>query len=354
MRLFSTIFLLTLLSIAKIANGFTIKGRLTGLPSCWYPKIYLEAIHDIDGVYSSASQNLLLSAPVDSLGNFILTGNELPDDVRLYRLYVTPSANISSQISTGIKRNYILLFLNNHSEVFVSSNHFCAPYFDYQTSGSADNKAMSEIQTTINKFDKHYAEATSETQKKFLENRICKDLLCYADSTSTPYAALFALLETDINTNHQLYGSVYRKFAAYFSQKAPNSPYGKQLTDKLLTLDLQNQIIHGKTSTPWYVWLLSVMLALSVLINIFLFRKLRSSEPPSSIPIVKNNPEQLIAALTIKEREILLMVDKGLSNKEIAEQLNVELSTVKTHVSRIYQKLSINNRKEVREIARHL
>jgi DNA-binding NarL/FixJ family response regulator len=50
--------------------------------------------------------------------------------------------------------------------------------------------------------------------------------------------------------------------------------------------------------------------------------------------------------LTIKEREILKLLATGKTNKEIAQELYVELSTVKTHINSIYKQLHISNRKE--------
>ena len=38
---------------------------------------------------------------------------------------------------------------------------------------------------------------------------------------------------------------------------------------------------------------------------------------------------------------------KGITNKEIAEQLFISLSTVKSHINTIYSKLSISSRKEI-------
>jgi two-component system, NarL family, nitrate/nitrite response regulator NarL len=51
-----------------------------------------------------------------------------------------------------------------------------------------------------------------------------------------------------------------------------------------------------------------------------------------------------VSTLTQREREILGLIDAGLSNKVIAEQLSIEVPTVKNHVHRIIEKLGVTNR----------
>lgn len=59
---------------------------------------------------------------------------------------------------------------------------------------------------------------------------------------------------------------------------------------------------------------------------------------------VKPQPESVI--LTAREREVLRLVDEGLSNKEIAVRLSIEVSTVKNHVHNLLDKLQVTSRSQ--------
>jgi DNA-binding NarL/FixJ family response regulator len=52
----------------------------------------------------------------------------------------------------------------------------------------------------------------------------------------------------------------------------------------------------------------------------------------------------LATSLTAREREVLRLVDEGLSNKEIARQLGIGVSTVKNHVHNILDKTQASGR----------
>jgi two-component system, NarL family, nitrate/nitrite response regulator NarL len=58
-----------------------------------------------------------------------------------------------------------------------------------------------------------------------------------------------------------------------------------------------------------------------------------------------------LAALTQRERQIVQLLGDGLSNKEIARALQIEVATVKNHVHNILEKLQVTRRAEAAAFA---
>jgi DNA-binding NarL/FixJ family response regulator len=59
-----------------------------------------------------------------------------------------------------------------------------------------------------------------------------------------------------------------------------------------------------------------------------------------------NSAEAEIEQLTNREREILRLLAKGYLYKEIADQLGITMSTIRTHITAVYQKLHVHSRTE--------
>ena len=66
------------------------------------------------------------------------------------------------------------------------------------------------------------------------------------------------------------------------------------------------------------------------------FARQRPAAPPE--------PPTAVAELTPREREVLDLLARGLSNPEICNQLVISEATTKTHVAHILQKLTLRDR----------
>ena len=60
-----------------------------------------------------------------------------------------------------------------------------------------------------------------------------------------------------------------------------------------------------------------------------------------------------ISALTGRESEVIYHIQKGCTNKEIAEILNISSNTVKTHIDKIFKKLNVCNRTQAAMKIKH-
>jgi DNA-binding NarL/FixJ family response regulator len=49
-------------------------------------------------------------------------------------------------------------------------------------------------------------------------------------------------------------------------------------------------------------------------------------------------------ALTAREREVMTLISRGMSNKEVAKTLGLQPGTIKVHVHNIHEKLGSRNR----------
>jgi DNA-binding NarL/FixJ family response regulator len=61
-----------------------------------------------------------------------------------------------------------------------------------------------------------------------------------------------------------------------------------------------------------------------------------------------------LAPLTQREQEVLTLVARGASDKEIAQALHISLYTVKSHMRNILAKLQANSRQEAARFARQM
>jgi len=118
----------------------------------------------------------------------------------------------------------------------------------------------------------------------------------------------------------------------------------------------------GANGSSWfwakYPFTAMIFVIISLLLALLWVRieKNKTAVISNEIALAKNtNPllfENKINLLTNRQREIFDLIAEGKSNKEIIDKLFIELSTLKTHINKIYKTLEISNRKEARAISK--
>ena len=73
-------------------------------------------------------------------------------------------------------------------------------------------------------------------------------------------------------------------------------------------------------------------------LRVFLSDDLESMVPPQK--------------LSKRQKQLLVMLDKGLSNRDIAEELQISEHTVKVHLWRLFRRLNVNSRSQASHLAR--
>ncbi len=95
----------------------------------------------------------------------------------------------------------------------------------------------------------------------------------------------------------------------------------------------------------------SVLIAPDIATSLALHLRQKTNRPrglsPTSLP-------DWFYDLSPKERKIVKLILRGLSNKEIAAEINVGEQTIRNYVSKIYDKLGVPDRKGVITLARDL
>lgn len=80
----------------------------------------------------------------------------------------------------------------------------------------------------------------------------------------------------------------------------------------------------------------------------------REVEVPAPVSFTLDEDRRASLGITARELEILQLIAAGLSNREIAERVHVSENTVKTHSSRVFDKLGARRRTQAVQLGKEL
>lgn len=325
--------------------AYKISGKVN-LSDQWQTQIYLAAINKLDDYYNAYPDLIIDAAHINPDGSFELIGDNLPQDKKFYRLYLMKEQNseYDACFYGGDDHNFIHVVLDNNSEIAITNDpSHAAPFGNYNIKGDYDNEMMHSLAQLVYP-SIYFYQIKFPSELRFSQEKHNRDLMSFVDTCTSTMASLAAVVNTDMDKYHQSNSAFYSSFLDRIENELPDNTYTQDYIRKV------NYYQPIESKSNWKNILLGIFGLTSLILFIYNF-SLRNKI--SQLTDKKKQSTELYQ-LTKKEREILGLITEGKSNKEIASSLFIELSTVKTHINKIYSKLSISERNDAIRLGKSL
>ena len=310
--------------------------------------VYLSLVEDYRKSSRVYLDQIFQHATTDTAGNFAFTGNNLPQSNRMYRIHVD-----ACDSAEGHKNHFLgactemesILFIANNSDTIalpVGSNEqaFC----EIRSTNSISD-ALLQLDLLKEVLIVDVLEQSSETAKNLTFKKWIRHFQNAAMERDDPLVDLyvFNFLSKRENETYSHYlqdlqeSDYYESLANRLDEKYPNTSftnrYRKELeADKML---LSNELT-AQSGFERQHGLFTVMVIIIISTSFFAYKKWKAQK--------SQNPFDLLSP---QERKVLDAILEGKSNKEIASDFYISLSTVKSHINSLYKKLGMSSRSEI-------
>jgi len=322
-----------------ITAEYRIVGKVN-MNEDWQNQIYLATIDKLDDYYNANAEAIINVAAIDQDGNFEMTGDNLHDFAQFYRLYLVKQEHSEFNACLfvgGDEHNFIHLILDNSSDVIIAADpNSYAPFGDYTISADIENDLMRQVGGLVYPSYVFY-EIKFPSELQFSQNKLNRDLFHFADTCQSTLVSLAAINNTDFDAYFDTNFEQYSKLGEELKYKLKDHPYTDDYFRKMRYYKADDS---QQTHFGWP--LITSFLSVSLLFTLFHYFQLKKK----FLLIPESKPAEEKINLTPQEMKILELIQEGKSNKEIASDLYVELSTVKSHINKLYSKMQVKNRTE--------
>ncbi len=126
----------------------------------------------------------------------------------------------------------------------------------------------------------------------------------------------------------------------------------------LLCLTISFRFTNFKTEWLWsdktYIAVILVLMLISIALIWIKIEKVKTDNLikliKTEIIVNRTNTENQLDELSAKQKQVFDLILIGKSNKEIMDELCIELSTLKTHINKIYKILGITSRQQIKKL----
>ncbi len=284
----------------------------------WEKEVTLYEV-DMSGNELKVNDDLLAKATIDDSGYFEFSGILFEEKDRFYKVELKGIDDRPLPFP-----NYTIFVFNNTDSLYF---HKGGQLFEsYTNSNLADLEWQKFNQFNSN----HNLSNDSVFQKKY--KPYLKDSLqiLMVKLISIKQLKDKKLLEKDVRENEAYYRALLEDF-----QSSDLDPHDyAYLENQITKVELSDVNFKYQTSLLWN--LVATLLIIGLIFSYF--RLKQKSETPLQV---------VAPQLSTQEENIKNLILAGKTNKEIAGELFISISTVKTHITNLYKKLGVSNRKEI-------
>lgn len=313
--------------------------------------VYLSIIEDYRKLSRPYLEQIIKKASVDSTGYFKFQGDNLSIDNRIYRIHVDECSEEAIDSKHFLRRcdnSRSILFIANNSDSITFPTSFADEVLCEITSTNSKSEAFLQIDALKEEMAFDFYDFRSEANRKLNSKKWFTRLQDFGENLNEPLTELYVydFLSDKRNETYSYYlkdiskNDYYSGLAERLEEKYPNTVFTELYKSEIATDQQINS--QNKNANSYWKSILGVLLALSILLNIYFVARQNSRK--------KNHKNNALGKLTQQEQKIVNEILKDKTNKEIASDLFISLSTVKTHINNLYKKLNVTSREEIKQL----
>ncbi|MCL6267841.1 response regulator transcription factor [Flagellimonas myxillae] len=309
--------------------------------------VYLSLVEDYRKSSRIYLEQIIRKSKVDSLGAFSFEGDNLLETNRVYRIHLdTCSEENNTQHFLGqCNSSQSVLFIANNKDTVQFPTSFGDQVLCTITSTNPNSSLLLDIAELKEEMIFDFMDFRSTANQRLNSEKWFGRLQAFGQESEEPLSELFiydflsdrrnetyAHYLKDVSTN-----GYYTQLLNRLKNTYPNTAFTQQFEAEI---NADQQLANFGSSRDWnWNQLLGLFLLLSLGLNLFLLVRQKSKG--------KKMKEELLQKLTPQEQKIVQHILEDKSNKEIASDLFISHSTIKTHINNLYKKLEVTSRQEI-------
>jgi DNA-binding CsgD family transcriptional regulator len=297
-------FIFAVLSVFFASGQQAVLSGYLKLDTGWVKKIFICRISDFNTMFTASDKLIVAESSIDSTGFFQVQIPSAKEEA-LYRMHIIRKNDPVSTLIIGSEfENHVFFIANDSSHIYFKSPEHSRKMEQGNISGDVANQELNSVLMAMH----------NSGNRDSLKNQ----LVATTENARSELVGLFAAY-----SSFGLNGKQKNRIGKALVRYQKNNPYGNRIFEEY----------KNRGNDLLLVIFVLIVFPVAGWFGYGAYKKRRTLA--------------LRQSLSQRETNIARLILDGRTNKEIALELNIEVSTVKTHVNNMYAKLKVGSRREL-------